>query len=166
MTYQSVKLHITPKQQKMAIRGAKIRMTPACIGTGQLVMLHPLNYKKVINAKGGINLELSPGEIMATASHHGMLPDGGPLSGSGFFGDVWNGIKSAGKWLKDTGIASAALDVGQKLLEPVLGPQIASVGRDVVRDITGAGMQIKKRGRPSKATGLYLGKSTGAGLYL
>jgi hypothetical protein len=94
MPYHQIKLNITPKQQKTAIKGGSIRLAQEAIGTGQLCMIHPVNYKKLVNAKGGVNLSLSPGEIMATSNYHG-------LAGSGLLDDIWGGIKSAGKWLMD-----------------------------------------------------------------
>lgn len=145
MPYHSIKLNITPKQQKTAINGGSIRLTQGAIGTGQLCMIHPVNYKKLVNAKGGVNLSLSPGEIMATASHHG-------LAGSGFFDDVWGGIKSAGKWLKDSGVGSALADVAQTVATPFVGASGAKLGRDVFKGLTGVGTKGKK----PKGSGLYL----------
>lgn len=154
MPYIQVKLKITPTQQAKALKGAKIRLTADAIGKGQIVLLHPLNAKKIAGAKNGIHLELSPGEIMQTAAYHDMMPSGDPsLSGSGFLDSVWSGIKSAGKWLKDTGIASTLADEGQKLLAPIVGDQIAQVGRNVVKGLTGIGL---KKGRKTKGSGLYL----------
>lgn len=146
MPYHQVKLHITPKQQKTAINGGSIRLPPSSIGEGQIVMLHPANYKKLVNAKGGVNLTLSPGEIMATASHNG-------LAGSGFFDDVWSGIKSAGKWLKDSGVGSALADVAQTVATPFVGEKGAKIGRDVFKGLTGVGVKGKKR---NLGSGLYL----------
>ena len=166
MVYQSVKLQVTPKQQKAALRGAKMRLTPSCIGSGQLVMLHPLNYKKVINAKGGINLELSPGEIMATAAHHGMVPKiSGELSGEGIFDSIWSGLKSVGSWLKSSGVGSALADAAMPAVAGVLGPAGAVAARSVLKSTTGVGLKTKG----PKGKGLYLsskGSGAGSGLYL
>ena len=152
MAYHQVKLTVTPAQQKKALKGQKIRMSRDNIGQGQLVMLHPLNYKKVMNAKGGINLELSPGELIATANHHN-------LAGAGFFGDVWEGLKSAGKWLKDSGIASILADTAQAAATPFVGEQVAKTARGALKSLTGVGI------KGGKGKGLFLGKS-GGGLYL
>jgi hypothetical protein len=146
MVYHQVKLKVTPAQQKKALKGQKIRMTKDNIGQGQLVMLHPLNYKKVMNAKGGINLELSPGELIATASHHN-------LAGSGFFGDVWEGLKSAGRWLKDSGVGSVLADVAQEVATPFVGHEIARTARGALKSFTGVGI---KGGKGCKGRGLYL----------
>lgn len=150
MPYHQLKLRITPKQEKQAIRGGSIRLSADCIGEGQLVMLHPVNYKKLMNAKGGVNLQLSPGEMMATANHNG-------LAGSGFFDDVWSGIKSAGKWLKDSGVGSALADVAQTAATPFVGATGAKIGRDVFKTLTGVGATQKKgRKKLISASGLYL----------
>lgn len=156
MAYHPVKLKISHDQQRKALRGAKIRVAPSCIGNGQVVMMHPLNVKKVANAKGGINLELSPGEIIATASHHGMvpmLPTG--ISGSGLFDSIWSGLKTAGKWLKDSGVGSVLADVGQTLAEPLVGPELASAGRQLLKTTTGVGLKARAK-KGLKGKGLYL----------
>jgi hypothetical protein len=159
MPYHQTKLKITPLQQKKALRGAKIRLSPDCIGSGQIVMLHPLNFKKVVNAKGGINLELTPGEVMMTASHHNMIPKlpSSDLEGSGIFDSIWSGLKSAGKWLKDSGVASALADVAQEAATPFVGEDVARAGRSILKSTTGVG--LKKKGRKPKM-------SSGNGLYL
>jgi hypothetical protein len=165
MPYIQVKLQITPKQQAQALKGAKIRLSADSIGKGQIVLLHPLNAKKVANAKNGINLELSPGELMQTASYHNMVPpqpEG--LSGSGIFDSIWSGLKSTGKWLKDSGVGSALADVAQTVATPFVGADIANAGRQILKSTTGVGLKKKKMGKAG--SGLYLGKSTGAGLYL
>lgn len=141
MPYQSIKLHITPAQQRKAINGAGIRLSKDCIGEGELVMLHPMNYKKVVNSKGGVQLVLSPGEIMQTAAHHGLLPPGDhSLSGSGFFDSLWNGIKSVGGFLKNSGLATPLADFAQTVATPFVGADIAKVGRDALRGVTGVGL--------------------------
>lgn len=141
MPYQTIKLHISPAQQRKAINGGSIRLSKDCIGDGQLVMLHPMNYKKIANAKGGVQLVLSPGEIMQTAAHHGILPPGdSSLSGSGFFDSVWSGIKGVGKFLKDTGIASTLADVAQGVISPMVGENISKGLREGLRGATGVGL--------------------------
>ena len=165
MPFIQVKLHITPKQQAQALKGAKIRLSADSIGKGQIVLLHPLNAKKVANAKNGINLELSPGEIMQSAAYHSMIPpqpEG--LSGSGIFDSIWSGIKGVGKFLKDSGVGSVLADVAQGVAGPIIGENLSKGLREGLRGATGVG--LKKKGRPSKAgSGLYLG-TKGSGLYL
>lgn len=168
MPYQPVKLNLTKAQQAKAIRGAPIRISKdAILNGGQIVMMHPLNAKKVTKSANGINITFSPGEIIATASHHGMVPkmDMSNVDGSGFFDSIWNGIKGVGKFLKDTGIASTLADVAQGVAGPIIGENLSKGLREGLRGATGVG--LKKKGRPSKAgSGLYLGKATGSGLYL
>lgn len=154
MVYHQAKLTITKAQQKKALKGQKIRLTPSCIGSGQIVMLHPLNYKKIMNAKGGINLELSPGEMMHTAAHHGMMPKpSADMEGAGIFDSIWSGLKSAGKWLKDSGVGSALADVGQTLAAPLIGEDTSKAARDLLKATTGVGI---KKGKKMKGEGLYL----------
>ncbi len=159
MPYRQVKMKISPEMQKKVLKGAKIRVPQDCIGTGQIVVLHPLNYKKVVNSKGGINLELSPGEVLQTAAFHGMIPKvNAEASGSGIFDDIWSGLKTAGKWLKDTGIASSVADIAQEAATPFVGPGIAGAARRVLKDTTGVGLK-KKTTRKKKmpvGEGLYI----------
>lgn len=160
MPYIQVKLLISPIQQRKALKGDKIRLTADAISKGSIVMLHPLNARKVASAKKGINLELSPGEIMQTAAYHGVIPKVDPtdMDGAGIFDSIWSGIKKVGSFLKDTGIASTLADEGEKLLGNVVGEDIAKVGRNVLRGVTGVGLKKSKKG-----SGLYLG---GKGLYM
>ena len=158
MPYHQVKLTISKAQQKKALNGGSIRIPTKDIGVGQVVMLHPLNVKKVANAKGGINLQLSPGEIIASADYHNLIGKINPsLSGNGFFDSVYQGLKKVGSFLKDSGIATTLADSLATAATPFVGPAISGIGRELVRNIGGVG--IKKRGRPAKKTG-------GAGLYL
>jgi len=159
MPYIQVKLSITPTQQKQALRGAKIRLTAGAIGKGEIVLLHPLNAKKVATAKNGINLELSPGEIMHTANYHGLVNTNG-LTGAGFFDDVWSGLKSVGSWLKNSGVGSILADAAVPAIAAYTGnPGATMLGRNVLKQATGVGIKQKK------GKGLYVGKS-GNGLYV
>ena len=164
MPYIQVKLRITEKQQKQALKGARIRLDASSLGKGEIVLLHPLNARKVANAKNGVNLELSPGEIVSTASFH-KIPfertNAGDMDGSGFFGDVWDGLKKAGKWLKDTGIASTVVDAITPLIAVKSGnPALVASGRQVLKQATGVGL------KPKKPTGKGLYVSRGSGLYI
>lgn len=153
MTFHPVKLTISQKQQKQALKGSKIRLQPSCIGSGQLVMLHPVNYRKLVNAKGGVNLELSPGEIMHTAESQGVLPKPTSLDGSGILDSIWGGLKSVGKFLKDSGVGSALADVAADVATPFVGEDIAKGARGLLKSTTGVGLKGKRR---AKGTGLYL----------
>ena len=157
MPYRSMKLDISSAQQKKALKGQKVKITQDMLDKGQLVFLHPVNYKKITNAKGNVMIEFSPGEIMHTASKHGLVKvptPGDSLDGSGFFDTVWNGLKSVGSWLKDSGVGSALADAGQQALAPIIGDKGAQIARNVVKGVTGVGLKNKKK------------KTLGSGLYL
>jgi hypothetical protein len=158
MPYIQVKLKITPFQQRQALKGARIKLTPDAIGSGEIVMLHPLNAKKVATRKGGVMLELSPGEIMNTAAANDLMPpipEG--LNGSGIFDSIWEGLKSAGKWLKSSGVGSVLADAAIPAVAGVLGPAGAATARQILKTTTGVG--LKKRG-------VMKGVAKGSGLYL
>lgn len=156
MPYQRIKLKLTPAQQRKALRGAAIRLKAEDIGTGYIVMLHPINYKKVVRAKQGVMLELSPGEMIATASYHGMVPAiPAGMEGSGIFDTVWSGIKSAGNWIKDSGIGTILADTAAEAATPFIGETGAKLARNVVKGVTGVGLK-SKRTKKTTGTGLYL----------
>lgn len=171
MPFQPVKLSLTDAQQKKALRGAPIRLSKNAIMSGsQIVMLHPLNVKKITKAGNGVNLELSPGEIMATASHHGMVPnmDLSNVQGSGIFDSIWSGIKGVGKFLKDSGLGTTLADMAQPLVAGVAGENVAKGLREGLRAATGVGIKPKRGRKPAMGgQGLYLGAAPrGSGLYL
>lgn len=165
MTYKSAKIALSAIQQKKLLKGLKVKVPKADVGVGALVMLHPLTYKKLMSAKGAFMLELSPGEIVATASHHGLVNAPSDLSGSGFFDSLWSGIKTAGRFIKDSGIGTILADTAATAATPFVGPGLAAAGRQLVKSTTGVG--LKPKGRPGlKGKGLYLGRAQGSGLYL
>ena len=172
MPFQPVKLSLTDAQQKKALRGAPIRLNKNAIMSGtQIVMLHPLNVKKITKAGNGVNLELSPGEIMATASHHGMVPkiDLSNVEGSGIFDSIWQGIKSVGSFLKKSGLGTTLADMAQPIVAGVAGENVAKGLREGLRAATGVGIKPKtKRGRKPKmeGQGLFLSGPRGSGLYI
>jgi hypothetical protein len=154
MPYIQVKLQITHKQQQQALRGAKIRLTADSIGRGSIVLLHPLNAKKVATARNGINLELSPGEIMSTANYHGMIENTG-VTGAGFFSSLWEGIKKVGSFLKDSGVGSILADAAVAPVAAFTGnPAAAATARSILKTTTGVGLKSKRIIR--KGAGLYV----------
>jgi hypothetical protein len=156
MTYESIDLVISPTQQKKALKGGSIIIKKDCIGKGAKVFLHKENMKKLKKCKGGgVSISFSPGEIMKTASHHGLitLPDG--LTGAGFFDDVWSGIKSVGTWLKDSGVGSTIADALVPVASSVIGPTGAVLARKILKGTTGVGLK-KKATKTPKGKGLYL----------
>lgn len=161
MAYKQFRINLTPEQQRKMLRGLAVKVSKEQLGAGPIVMLHPANYAKVAKAKGGILLELSPGECLATGSYNNVFDDSMVLQGSGFFGDAWEGIKKVGKFLKETGIASTLADTAQEIATPFLGESGAKLGRNIVKGLTGVGatpMQKKpsKVRRTLKASGLYI----------
>lgn len=157
MPYMQFKMRLSPEQQKKVLQGKTIRVEKADLGVGSTIMLHPSNFAKVTKAKSSVNLTLSPGEVMQTAEFHGLLPGDLELTGAGIFDSIWSGLKSAGRFLKDSGLGSAILDVGQQLATPVLGPEIAGAARGLAKGLTGVGAKKPARIRRNlKASGLYL----------
>lgn len=151
--YKPATLDLTPKQIKQLAKSKPIRLSHSQIGKGkQVALLHPENHIKLTKsfmAGRGCNLCMSPGEIQAT--HESTM------DGSGFFGDLWDGIKKAGTWLKDTGIASAAADALQPVAASVIGPKGAELARKVLKGTTGIGIQPKKRRANRKVNSLHGG---------
>ncbi len=156
MPYRQVKLELTPAQQKKALRGLKIRLKQSQIGRGQLVMLHPVNANRVLKAKRGVDLDLSPGEIMQTAAYHGFIPkQGKDMEGSGIFDSIWSGLKSTSKWLKDSGVGSVLADAAATAATPFVGAQAADIGRQIVKQATGVGLRPRVK-RTARGSGLYI----------
>ena len=154
--YQRIKLNLSPAQQKKALRGAPIRIAFDQIGVGYIIMVHPSNYKRLVKAKRGIVLDLSPGEMVATASYHKLVPAlDGPMEGSGIFDTIWSGVKKLGSFVKDSGIGTILADAGEELAKPFLGDTGAKIARNVVKNVTGVGV-APKRTRKAKGAGLYL----------
>ena len=154
--YQRIKLNLSSAQQKKALRGAPIRITADQIGSGYIIMVHPSNYKRLVKAKRGIVLDLSPGEMVATASFHKLVPAlDGPMEGSGIFDSIWSGVKRLGKFVADSGIGTILADAGEELAKPFIGETGAKIARNVVKNVTGVGV-APKRTRNAKGAGLYL----------
>ena len=155
--YQRIKLNLSSAQQKKARRGAPIRIKADQIGVGYIIMLHPANYKRLVKAKQGVILDLSPGEMVATASFHKLIPDMTTtgVEGSGLFDSIWSGLKSVGRFVRDSGIGTILADTGAELAKPCIGETGSKVAREVVRNVTGVGLK-PKRTKKTKGAGLYL----------
>lgn len=112
MVYKQIKINITREQLNKALKGKPVQFTRKQIGEGtSYLSLHPANVKLVEKAvmKGsGCIINLSPGELMATAED---------MNGEGLFGDIWKGLKSGYKWVKKNIIDS---DIYQKTLKPLV----------------------------------------------
>ena len=154
MVYKRIKIDITEAQARKALAGKPVRLTANQIGKGHAVSLHPANAKIVERAalKGsGCNIHLSHGELADTCQQ---------MDGSGFWSDIWGGIKKVWKVLKDTGAASKLVDMGSTALSgvaPEFAPAI-SAGRSLLRSTTGVGIRRTKAQRQEllKGRGLYL----------
>jgi hypothetical protein len=82
------------------------------------------------------------------------------MNGSGFWGDLWGGIKKVWGVLKDTGAASKLVDMGSTALSgfaPEFAPAI-SAGRKLLKSTTGVGVRRTKAQRQEllRGKGLYL----------
>lgn len=152
MAYKPAIVDFTPKQIDQMVKGKPVRISHSQIGKGkQVILLHPENHLKLSKAHQagrGCVLHVADGEVMAT--HHSTM------DGTGFFGDLWKGIKSVGSWLKDSGVGSALADVAQTAATPFVGAQAADIGRKILKTTTGVGMAKKKR-MSRKTNSLYGG---------
>lgn len=153
--YVPARINFTQTQLAKIAKGQPVRLTHAQIGAGdKVVLLHPMQHamlSKAHHAGKGSMLHLSHGEI--GESHHSTL------EGTGFWSDIWGGIKKVWKVLKDSGAASSLADMGATALSgvaPEFAPAIAA-GRQVLKSTTGVGIGGKAKGRR---------RTTGNGLYL
>lgn len=143
-SYKPARFHFTPHQLHKVRKGHKVRLAHHQIGKGpHTLFLHPVQHHKVslAHAKGkGVDLIVSDGEL-------GHTIDSG-AEGTGFFGDLWDGVKKAGTWLKDSGVASAVADALQPVAATVIGPKGAELARKVLKGTTGVGLkQHHKKGQ-------------------
>lgn len=96
MVYKPATINLTEAQIKKAVNQQPIKLAASQIGHGsKVVLLHPSQHKLVSKAAmsgKGCVIDLSPGEILATVESD--------IQGTGFFGDVWKGIKTGYNWVK------------------------------------------------------------------
>lgn len=111
--YKPAKLDLSEAQIKKIIRQEPIRITAKQIGTGsKVVLLHPENHarlSKAKNANRGAVIHMSPGEVLATVESE--------MDGTGFFGDLWKGLKSGYKWVKKNVVDT---DLYQGAIKPLV----------------------------------------------
>jgi hypothetical protein len=155
--YKAIKVDITEKQANQALHGKSVRFSAAQIGRGNTFLrLHPANAKAVEKAalkKTGVTLHLSPGELAETAMQMG---------GAGFWSNIWKGIKSVWKVLKDSGAASALADAAVAPLSAVTGqPALVGAARAALKNTTGVGIPRSRMSKADKYAALK-----GAGIYL
>lgn len=168
MVYKQIKINITREQLQKAIKGKPVSFKKEQIGSGtSYLSLHPANVKIVEKSvmKGtGCVLHLAPGELLAT--HEDM-------NGEGIFGDIWKGLKSGYKWVKNNivdtplyqqtikPLVRKAVDLGANALSgfaPELSPAI-QMAKNEIGNRTGAfGIRKTKTQKKAmlQARGLYL----------
>ncbi|ETM42123.1 hypothetical protein L914_12176 [Phytophthora nicotianae] len=94
--YKEFKVDFTRAQALKILQGKPVRLSADQIGKGHSHNFHPENYKKLMKvrqAHKGLTLSMTHGEVFSTHQSG--------LSGSGFWGDLWNGVKKGAKYLKD-----------------------------------------------------------------
>lgn len=160
--YKPAKLDFTDAQIKKLIKGQPVRLSASQVGSGnKVVMLHPANYanaKKSAMKGKGLTISLSPGEILSTVESD--------MEGTGFFGDLWKGLKSGYNWVKrniiDTPLYQStikplvrgAVDKGAAMLGAYTGnPQLVNQAKDLIGKETGAFGMAKPVMRRSRVKG-------------
>lgn len=149
--YDIVKVGKIPKTKlKKAIKGAAISFTKdELAGNDYQMLVHPSNAKvmKVAQSKNkGISgIKFSEPEIMTDMEYHSNT--GGSLSGGSIWDSIWRGLKTVGNVLKESGAATALADFGQNALTPIIGAPLANVGRQLVKNVTGVGINAAKEKR-------------------
>lgn len=90
--YKEFRVALTPAQGKKVLDGEPVRLSHAQLNTGKSHYFHPETYKKLVKAYEhgkGVTIHMSHGAVLRTHQSG--------LSGSGFWDNLWSGIKSAGK---------------------------------------------------------------------
>jgi len=148
MVYKAARIDFTDAQIKKAIAGKPIRLAANQVGKGtKVVFLHPVQHRVVSKAGmagRGCTIELSPAEILTTVESD--------MEGTGFFGDLWKGLKSGYSWVKKNVIYTPlyqqavkplvrqAVNTGATALS-VMAPQAApfiNMAKDKIGSKTGA----------------------------
>lgn len=168
--YKQLKINITKPQLQKALKGKPIQLSASQLGNGNSYLsLHPANAKiveKAVMKGSGCVINISPGELMATAED---------MNGEGIFGDIWRGLKSGYKFVKkniiDTPLyqqtlkplVRGAVETGKTALKgfaPQLAPAIDMASEQIGKETGAFGV---KRGRTKakkyemlRARGLYL----------
>lgn len=113
MVYQPARIDFTDAQIKAAIAGKPIRFKANQINSGsKVVLLHPANhanYKKAAMKGKGLTITISPAEVLSTVESD--------MDGTGFFGNLWKGLKSGYNWVKKNIIDS---DIYQSTIKPIV----------------------------------------------
>lgn len=158
MVYKGVIIDITERQLKSAIAGKRVRFSASQLGSGtKTLYLHPENAAKVEKAvlkNAGVTLIFSEGELAETYAK--MIQNG-----SGFFSNVWKGLKKVWGVLKDSGAASQLADMAVAPLSALTGqPALVGAARSGLKQLTGVGVKSRMTKSDKKsmliARGLYL----------
>ena len=149
--YKEFRVDFSGPQGKKVLHGKSVRLTHAQLGKGHPHYFHVENYKKLVKAYEsgkGCTLHMSHGEILRTHQSG--------LAGSGFWDNLWSGIKSAAKsvggFLKDNWkpITSGLLDG----VAMAAGPEAAPL-RGLVKTVSGVGMATPRRRKGIAASGSF-----------
>ncbi|ETM98568.1 hypothetical protein PPTG_24592 [Phytophthora nicotianae INRA-310] len=92
--YKEFKVDLSHAQSVKVIHGKSVRLSHSQLNKGHAHYFHPENYKKLVKAYEsgkGTTLHMSHGEVLRTHQSG--------LSGSGFWGSLWNGINLPQKQL-------------------------------------------------------------------
>lgn len=166
MVYKAAKLDLSDKQIRQMVKGKPVRLGANQIGKGpHTILLHPENHAKLTkahNSKKGVNLTIAPGEIRATHESD--------MSGTGFFSNLWDGIKSVGKQVLPVlgeiaqpflgPLASRTLDVvTNKVIDPETYPNLNAAARNTANKVTGYGV-VKRRAKISRKANMLMPDTT------
>lgn len=120
MVYKPARIDFTDAQIRKAVQGKPVRIAANQIGKGsKVVLLHPVQHRVVSKAGmagRGCTVELSPGEILSTVESD--------MDGTGFFGDIWKGLKSGYNWVKKNVIDT---DIYQKTIKPLVKQGVSTL---------------------------------------
>jgi hypothetical protein len=140
--YKEFKLDLSHAQALKVLHGKPVRLRADQLGKGHAHYLHPENPKKLVKAYEAnkeLTLHMAHGEVLRTYQSN--------LSGSGFWGNLWRGVKKGFKFAKDSGILSAIANTAVPALATAVGqPELAIPARAGLKALTGVGMEQDTEG--------------------
>ncbi|POM59715.1 hypothetical protein PHPALM_31510 [Phytophthora palmivora] len=144
--YKEFAVDLSHAQAVKVLHGKPVRLSHSQLNKGHSHYFHPENYKKLVKAYEagkGTTLHMTHGEVLRTHQSG--------LSGSGFWGNLWNGIKKGAAWnfLKTNWkpITSRLLDG----IATAAGPEATPL-HGLVKDASGVGMAPPMTRRRIKVT--------------